>query len=60
MLFHNSVGRTDFDYGSHETLMESIRTKLLPLPDDIAILCGHGPTTTLGAERASNPFLQGL
>jgi glyoxylase-like metal-dependent hydrolase (beta-lactamase superfamily II) len=60
VLFHNSVGRTDFDYGSHETLLESIRTKLLPLPDDIAILCGHGPTTTLGAERASNPFLQGL
>lgn len=60
VLFQNSVGRTDFEYGSHETLMDSIRTKLLPLEDETAILCGHGQMTTLGAERASNPFLQGL
>lgn len=58
VLFHGSVGRTDFPYGDHAALIDAIRTKLLPLGDDIAFVCGHGPNSTLGAERASNPFLQ--
>jgi hydroxyacylglutathione hydrolase len=40
--------------------LESIRTKLLPLPEDTLVYCGHGPATTIGAEKASNPFLLGL
>jgi glyoxylase-like metal-dependent hydrolase (beta-lactamase superfamily II) len=60
VLFHGSVGRTDFEYGDTEGLLTSIRTKLLPLGDDIAFICGHGPGSTFGEERASNPFLRGL
>lgn len=58
-VFAGSVGRTDFPYGSHDTLIEGIRTKLLPLGDDVQFLPGHGPASTLGEERANNPFLQG-
>ena len=58
VLFRGSVGRTDFPYGDHTALIEAIKTKLLPLGDDMAFVCGHGPTSTLGAERRSNPFLQ--
>ena len=58
-VFAGSVGRTDFPYGSHETLIEGIRTKLLPLGDDVQFLPGHGPAGTLGEERRNNPFLQG-
>lgn len=58
VLFQGSVGRTDFPYGDHAALLRSIREKLLPLGDDIAFLCGHGPGSTIGMERASNPFLQ--
>jgi glyoxylase-like metal-dependent hydrolase (beta-lactamase superfamily II) len=57
VLFRGSVGRTDFAYGDTEGLLTSIRTKLLPLGDDIAFICGHGPGSTFGEERASNPFL---
>jgi hydroxyacylglutathione hydrolase len=57
-VFQGSVGRTDFPYGDHAALIESIRTKLLPLGDDVAFVCGHGPNSTLGAERQTNPFLQ--
>lgn len=58
VLFRGSIGRTDLgDYGNHEQLIESIRTKLLTLPDDYAFICGHGPDSTIGAERRSNPFL---
>ncbi|CAM3695868.1 MULTISPECIES: MBL fold metallo-hydrolase [Tsukamurella] len=60
VLFQGSIGRTDLPGGSHEQLLESIAEKLLPLPDDTVVLPGHGPATTIGAERASNPFLQGL
>ncbi|KWT64257.1 putative metal-binding YcbL-like protein [Hyphomicrobium sulfonivorans] len=60
VLFQGSVGRTDLPLGSHETLMNSIRTKLLPLPDEIAFICGHGPTSTIGHERRTNPFIAGL
>jgi hydroxyacylglutathione hydrolase len=58
VLFRGSIGRTDFPYGDHAALLRAIREKLLPLGDDVAFLCGHGPGSTLGAERRSNPFLQ--
>jgi glyoxylase-like metal-dependent hydrolase (beta-lactamase superfamily II) len=58
VLFRGSVGRTDFPYGDPEALIRSIHDKLLPLGDDIAFLCGHGPGSTFGAERRSNPFLR--
>lgn len=58
VLFQGSVGRTDFPYGDHAALITAIKTKLLPLGDDISFLCGHGPGSTIGAEKASNPFLR--
>lgn len=58
-LFYGSVGRTDLPGGSYEQLLESIRTKILTLPDEIVCLPGHGPETTVGAERNNNPFLAG-
>jgi hypothetical protein len=60
VLFQGSVGRTDFPYGSHETLMKSIKEKVLPLGDDVVFLPGHGPASQIGAERKTNPFIQGL
>ena len=57
VLFNGSIGRTDLPGGDHEALLTSIRTKLFPLGDDIAFICGHGPTGTIGQERTSNPFL---
>ncbi|MBK1657067.1 MBL fold metallo-hydrolase [Paracraurococcus ruber] len=59
VLFQGSVGRTDFPYGDPEALIEAIRTKLLPLGDDIAFLCGHGPGSNFGQERRTNPFIRG-
>lgn len=59
VLFAGSVGRTDFPYGDHAALIASIRNKLLPLGGDVAFLPGHGPASTLGEERKSNPFLTG-
>ncbi len=59
VLFAGSVGRTDFPGGDYEALMYSIRKKLLPLGDDVRVLSGHGPATTLGCERQTNPFLTG-
>ena len=56
-LFAGSIGRTDLPGGSFDDLMDSMREKILPLDDDIAVLPGHGPTTTIGRERATNPFL---
>jgi hydroxyacylglutathione hydrolase len=58
VLFRGSVGRTDFPYGNSEQLITAIETKLLPLGDDVVFLCGHGPGSSIGAERATNPFLQ--
>lgn len=58
VLFQGSVGRTDFPYGDPEALIRSIHEKVLPLGDEVAFLCGHGPGSTIGAERRSNPFLQ--
>lgn len=57
-LFQGSVGRTDFPYGSHEQLIDGIKSKLLPLGDDVTILPGHGAASTIGRERTSNGFLQ--
>jgi glyoxylase-like metal-dependent hydrolase (beta-lactamase superfamily II) len=57
VLFQGSVGRTDFPYGDHAALIDAIVTKLLPLGDDMQFLCGHGPGSTIGAERQGNPFL---
>ena len=57
VLFQRSIGRTDFPGGDHPTLMKVIREKLLILPDETAVLSGHGPTTTIGQEKQSNPFL---
>jgi glyoxylase-like metal-dependent hydrolase (beta-lactamase superfamily II) len=56
-LFRGSVGRTDFEGGDWEQLMESIKTRLLTLPDDTMVLPGHGPQSTIGAERQWNPFV---
>ncbi len=58
VLFQGSIGRTDFPYGDHAALIEAVMTKLLPLGDDFSFLCGHGPGSTIGAERLSNPFLR--
>jgi glyoxylase-like metal-dependent hydrolase (beta-lactamase superfamily II) len=58
VLFRNSVGRTDFAYGDTNQLITAIKTKLLPLPDDFAFICGHGVASTIGAERRSNPFIR--
>ena len=60
VLFSGSIGRTDLPGGDHELLLESIRTKLMPLPDETVVYSGHGPPTTIGRERATNPFLVGL
>jgi glyoxylase-like metal-dependent hydrolase (beta-lactamase superfamily II) len=57
VLFAGSVGRTDFPYGDTAALIGSITTKLLKLGDDMRFVCGHGPGSTIGRERASNPFL---
>jgi glyoxylase-like metal-dependent hydrolase (beta-lactamase superfamily II) len=59
-LFAGSIGRTDLPGGSYETLMASMAAKVMPLPTDTSVLPGHGPTTTLAAERQFNPFLQEL
>lgn len=56
-LFAGSVGRTDLPGGSHGKLIASIRERLLPLPDNTLVIPGHGPATTIGEERVSNPFL---
>ena len=60
VLFDGSIGRTDLPRGDYETLLASIRDQLLSLPDDTTFLPGHGPTSTIGQQRRSNPFLQGL
>jgi hydroxyacylglutathione hydrolase len=58
VLFAGSIGRTDLPRGNHRQLLDSIRDKLLPLADEVTIISGHGPTSTIGRERASNPFLR--
>jgi hydroxyacylglutathione hydrolase len=58
VLFAGSIGRTDLPGGSHADMLGSLRTKVLPLPDSVAVLPGHGPQTTMARERAQNPYLQ--
>jgi len=58
VLFQGSVGRTDLPGGSHEQLIHAIRTKVLPLGDDVSFLPGHGPGSTIGQEKVSNPFIR--
>lgn len=60
VLFAGSIGRTDLPGGSMEQLLDSIKTKLLSLPDDVTVYSGHGPLTTIGEERLTNPFLTGV
>jgi glyoxylase-like metal-dependent hydrolase (beta-lactamase superfamily II) len=57
LLFAGSIGRTDLPGGDHPTMLATLRDKVLTLPDDIAVLPGHGEQTTIGQERATNPFL---
>lgn len=57
VLFQGSIGRTDFPQGDHATLISSIREKLFPLGDEIAFIPGHGPMSTFGQERRTNPFV---
>ncbi len=58
LIFQNSIGRTDLPSGSYEQIIESIKTKVMVLPDDTTILSGHGAGTSVGIERAGNPFIQ--
>ncbi|HMJ47640.1 MAG TPA: MBL fold metallo-hydrolase [Ferruginibacter sp.] len=57
VLFHRSIGRTDIPLGDHDTLIKSIKEKLLVLPDETIVHSGHGPITTIGEEKKYNPFL---
>lgn len=57
VLFHGSIGRSDFPRGDHDTLIRSITTQLWPLGEDVAFLPGHGPMSTFGQERRSNPYV---
>jgi glyoxylase-like metal-dependent hydrolase (beta-lactamase superfamily II) len=60
VLFAGSIGRTDLPGGDHPTMLASLRGAVLPMPDDRLVLPGHGPATTIGRERGSNPYLQNL
>jgi hydroxyacylglutathione hydrolase len=57
VLFQGSIGRTDFPRGNHQDLLDSIHNKLFALPDDVTVIPGHGPFTTLGDEKRTNPFV---
>lgn len=57
VLFQNSIGRTDLPGGDHNTLISVIKEKLFKLPDDTKVYCGHGPSTNIGFEKKTNPFL---
>lgn len=59
-LFAGGIGRTDLPGGDHDRMLRTLSDRILPLDDDTAVLPGHGPTTTIGQERASNSFLTGL
>ena len=58
VLFAGSIGRTDFPRGNHADLIRAIRDKLWPLGDDVTFIPGHGPVSTLGQERLTNPFVR--
>jgi len=57
VLFNGSIGRTDLPGGDYDTLIGSIKTKILPLDENTIVYCGHGPSTSIGKEKISNPFL---
>jgi glyoxylase-like metal-dependent hydrolase (beta-lactamase superfamily II) len=59
VIFSGSIGRTDFPRGDHAQLIDSIRNRLFPLGDDVRFIPGHGPMSSIGAERRSNPFVGG-
>lgn len=59
-LFRDSIGRTDLPGGNHRMILRSIEDKLLRLPEETRVVCGHGPDTTIGREMERNPFLQGM
>lgn len=59
VIFAGSIGRTDFPQGNHQQLIDSINANILTLPDDMEIYPGHGPTTTVAKEKASNPYVAG-
>jgi glyoxylase-like metal-dependent hydrolase (beta-lactamase superfamily II) len=60
LLFAGSIGRTDLPGGDYDTILHSLARVCLPLPDETIVLSGHGPQTTIGAERRNNSFLAGL
>lgn len=60
VLFERSIGRTDLPTGSSEAMLQTLRNKVLPLADSLRVLPGHGPETTIGAERKYNPYLKDL
>ncbi len=60
VLFHGGIGRTDLPTGDYETLINSINTKLLTLPDNVVVFPGHGDKSTIGFEKSNNPFLTGM
>ena len=60
VLFRGSIGRTDLPGGDHDTLLRSIRDKVLPLGDEFTFICGHGPGSSIGDERRTNPFVQSM
>ena len=60
-LFSGSVGRVDFHHSSADDLIRNLRVQLMALPDETRVICGHGPDTTIGRERQTNPYItQGL
>jgi glyoxylase-like metal-dependent hydrolase (beta-lactamase superfamily II) len=58
-LFRDSIGRTDLPGGDYRQILSSIHAKLMPLPDEAVVICGHGPSTTIGREKRFNPFVGG-
>ena len=58
VIFRGSIGRTDFPRGNHQQLLDSIRQQIFTLDDDVVLVPGHGPNTTVGTEKASNPFVR--
>ena len=60
VLFAGSIGRTDLPGGDHAAMLRSLREKVLALPDDALVLPGHGPATSIGRERGTNPYLTQL